>query len=193
MGGITLTLDTILSATFHHARKWSEQLVSNQARDLLRFVIIKLYDEGRGNLINAVWTQAQTTIASKLQLSSKWVGVLTARLEEQGWIEHYSPKLPDGMNGSTRWRAGRQLKRLIISIAKSHLKQEKRRAKAEKSVPNRTSYFFPISSKLKNLSYPHTKKTEAIPAAITREPLLKQWMNRGKEQENGKNISTTAG
>src|SRR5262249_44681271 len=127
MDGSVLTLDTILSATFHRTREWSEHLVSNQARDLLRFVIIKLYEEGQGNLINATWTQAQTTLAKKLKLSRKWVGELTARLEEQGWIEHYAPKRPDGMNGSTIWRAGGQLKRLIIAITKSHLKHEKRR------------------------------------------------------------------
>lgn len=187
MGGSMLALDTILSATFHHARKWSEQLVSNQARDLLRFVIIKLYDEGQGNLINATWTQAQTTIANKLGLSTRWIGELTARLEEQGWLVHTSHKLPDGMNSSTIWRAGRQLKRLIVSITKSHLKREKRRAMPQKSVPNRTSYFFPFSSKMKNSFYPHTEKNDDFdPERLGKIPgigdTLRRWFGNGEKR-----------
>src|SRR5215208_896818 len=119
MGGNTLALDSILSATFHFTTKWSSQLQSNKARDLLRYVVCRLYDEGRGQLMNAHLSLAQTTVAKKLGISRQWVGTLVHRLEETGWLVHTSEKLPDGTNGSTIWRAGRLLKRLLIMLTKS--------------------------------------------------------------------------
>src|SRR5215210_4835127 len=108
MHGDTLSLDNILSATFYFTTKWSSHLQSNKARDLLRYLVCRLYDQGHGNLINAQLELAQTTVARKLGMSRQWVGELTQRLEEQDWIEHSSSKLPDGTNTSTVWRAGRQ-------------------------------------------------------------------------------------
>jgi hypothetical protein len=63
MGSDTLALDSILSATFHFTTKWSDHLQSNKARDLLRYVVCRLYDEGRGQLMNAHLSLAQTTVA----------------------------------------------------------------------------------------------------------------------------------
>jgi len=99
MGGGVLALDTILSASFHFVIKWSPELDRTKSRDLLRFVLCRLYDAGRGNLHTASLALAQTTVARKLGLSRQWVGVLVQRLETAGWIEHYSPVLPDG----TKW------------------------------------------------------------------------------------------
>src|SRR5882724_3349971 len=117
MGNGTLALDTILSASFHFVVKWSPGLDRNKSRDLLRFLLCRLYDEGRGQLVNAQLTLAQTTLAKKLGMSRQWIGELVHRLEAAGWIEHYSPTLPDGTNGSTIFRVGRQLKRLLVTLA----------------------------------------------------------------------------
>src|SRR5882724_10334624 len=117
MGGSVIALDTILSATFFFSVKWSSDLQSNKSRDLLRFLLCRLYDEGRGQLVNAQLTLAQTTLAKKLGMSRQWIGELVHRLEAAGWIEHYSPTLPDGTNGSTIFRVGRQLKRLLVTLA----------------------------------------------------------------------------
>jgi len=189
MGASVLTLDTILSATFHHTRKWSEHLVSNQARDLLRFVIMHLYSEGQGNVITATWTQAQSTIAKKLDLSARWIGELTARLQDQGWLDHASHKLPDGMNSSTVWRAGRQLKRLIISITKSHIKQAKRAPQAQSIVAKGTSHFSPPFQGVKNFFYPPHKE-DTKPEELAKLPgigsILGQWLQRGKEENREK-------
>jgi len=68
---------------------------------------------------NTQLTLAQTTLARKLGMSRQWVGELVQRLEDAGWIEHYSPTLPDGTNGSTIFRVGRQLKRLLVMLSKS--------------------------------------------------------------------------
>jgi hypothetical protein len=48
----TPSLDRLLSATFFFTTKWSERLQSNRARDLLRYVVCRLYDQERGNLMN---------------------------------------------------------------------------------------------------------------------------------------------
>jgi hypothetical protein len=67
MGGSTLALDTILSATFFFSVKWSSDLQSNKARDLLRFLLCRLYDEGRGQLVNTQLTLAQKTKTPELK------------------------------------------------------------------------------------------------------------------------------
>src|SRR5262249_44380559 len=138
MGGDTLALDTILSATFHFMTKWSNCLQSNKARDLSRYIVCRLYDEGRGHLMNTQMSLAQTTIAHKLGISRQWVGTLMQRLEATGWIEHFAPKLADGTNGSTVWRIGRTLKRLLVMLTKS-----KRQKNAGKVTANRRWHFSP--------------------------------------------------
>src|SRR5215216_4815506 len=120
MGGDILALDSILSATFHFTTKWSSHLQSNKARDLLRYLVCHLYDEGRGQLMNTHLALAQTTLARKLGISRQWVGTLVQRLEDEGWLEHSSPTLADGTNGATLWRVGRLLKRLLIMLTKSN-------------------------------------------------------------------------
>src|SRR5215470_620613 len=105
----TLALDTILSAADFFSTKWSQGIESNKARRTLYYIIRRLFDVGRGNLVNATLTLAQTTLSKRLGISRQWIGELITRLEREGWLEHYSPKLPDGTNGSTIWRIGCQL------------------------------------------------------------------------------------
>jgi hypothetical protein len=73
--------------------------------------------------MNAYLTLAQDTLARKLGLSRQWIGELLARLQEAGWIEYYSPRTPDGLNASTIYRIGRQLKRLLVMLTKSRQKK----------------------------------------------------------------------
>jgi hypothetical protein len=119
MGSGVLALDVVLSAVFFFAGKWTPALKRNQSRDLLRFLLCRLCDQSRGQLMVGQITLAQSTLARKLGLSRQWVGELVHRLEAAGWIEHYSPTLPDGTNGSTIFRVGRQLKRLLMMLLKS--------------------------------------------------------------------------
>ena len=86
---------------------------------MLPYLVCRLSDEGRGQLVNARLTLAQTTLRWKLGISRQWVGELVKRLEREGWLEHFSPKLPDGTNSSTIFRAGRKLKRLLVMHTKS--------------------------------------------------------------------------
>src|SRR5262245_12399679 len=106
-GGRVLALDNILSATSFFVGKWTPALKRTQARDVLRFVVCRLFDQGRGNLMIAQLSLAQTTLARKTGLSRQWVGIVLGRLQETGWLEYYAPRLPDGMHGSTVFRAGR--------------------------------------------------------------------------------------
>lgn len=183
MGSSTLALDTILSAMFHSATEWSQNLESNKARKVLRYVIYRLFDAGKGDLVTAEFTLAQSTIAQKLKISKQWICELTARLEREGWLQHFSPKLPDGMNGSTIWRAGRQLKRLVISLTKSVSKTAKKRSASQLTAFNKTRNFVPFFKGMKNFLYPQTENEEIKPEILAREPLLQKWLERGKDEK----------
>jgi MarR family protein len=180
MGSGSLTLDTVLSATFHFVTKWSPGLKRNQSRDLLRYLVCRLYDQGRGQLMNAQLSLAQTTLARKLGISRQWVSVLVKRLEDAGWLVHTSEKLPDGMNGSSTWRIGRMFKRLLVTLVKSN-----QRKKPTKSVVNNTWHFSPLEREKKILSLLDREKKPPSPALLKRIPLLKVWLQRGKEEIKG--------
>jgi hypothetical protein len=173
MGGSVLTLDTVLSAAFFFVGKWSPDLARNRSRDLLRFVLCRLYDAGRGKVPGAQFTLAQTTLARKLGLSRQWVGILLARLQAAGWVEFYAPTLPDGTNGSTIFRPGRQLKRLLITLLKS------RRAKRPATEPAKTRWHFLPSSEEKKINLIRQKEKEPPPERVlVKMPLLRTWLKR---------------
>jgi hypothetical protein len=177
MGGGVLALDTILSASFHFVGKWSPGLDRTKSRDLLRFLLCRLYDHGRGQLVNTQLVLAQTTLARKLGLSRQWIGELVQRLESAGWIEHYAPVLPDGTNGSTIFRIGRQLKRLLVMLAKT------RRGKKPAITPAKSAWRFSPTDVEKRLLSIREKENEPPRAALlARIPLLKTWLERGKEE-----------
>jgi Mn-dependent DtxR family transcriptional regulator len=177
MGSGVLALDTVLSAIFHFTTKWSSQLQSNKARDLLRYVVCRLYDEGRGQLMNTQLSLAQTTLARKLGISRQWVGTLVQRLEAEGWLEHSSPTLADGTNGSTVWRVGRLLKRLLVMLTKS-----KRRKNPIVKPAKSTWHFSPLRREKEILSILEKEKALPAPSLIAKIPLLETWLKRGKER-----------
>jgi DNA-binding Lrp family transcriptional regulator len=154
---------------------WNPELRRNQSRDVLRFLICRLYDAGRGKLVGAQLVLAQGTLARKLGLSRQWVGILLARLEEAGWLECYSPVLDDGMRSSTMFRVGRQLKRLLMMLTKS-----KPRKKPTKSDAKPRWQFSP-SKEEKRLFQILKQETEPPkPEMLAKIPLLRRWMERGE-------------
>jgi DNA-binding Lrp family transcriptional regulator len=164
----------MLSASFHFVVKWSPELDRNKSRDLLRFVLIRLYDAGRGQLVNIQLTLAQTTLARKLGISRQWVGVLVQRLEEAGWIEYYSPVLPDGTNGSTIFRIGRTLKRLLVMLSKS------KRGKTPVRKPAKSAWrFSPQKREKHRLRIQEKENQPPSPALLEKIPLLRTWLGRG--------------
>ena len=161
---------------FHFVRKWSPGLERNQSRDLLRFILCRLYDEGRGKLVGSQLTLAQGTLARKLGLSRQWVGILLSRLEAAGWIDYTAPYVETRMQASTTFRIGRQLKRLLVMLAKG-----RPRKKPRKTAANERWQFSP-SKELKKLLFIQEKEQEPLsPETLRRIPLLEIWLKRGGE------------
>jgi hypothetical protein len=172
-----LALDTILSATFYFTAKWSPELKRNGSRDLLRFILCRLYDSGRGQLGNAQLTLAQGTLARRLGLSRQWVGILLERLQEAGWLEYHAPIVAAGMRGSTIFRVGCQLKRLLVMLAKAG--QRKRRAKP----PDKSRWqFSPSNEEKKILSIRAKENRPPKPHLLAKIPLLRRWLERGGKE-----------
>jgi hypothetical protein len=181
MGGHVLALDNILAAAQFFVGKWSPDLARNRSRDLLRFILCRFYDAGRGKVSGAQFALAQTTLAQKLGLSRQWVGILLARLQQAGWIEFYAPTLPDGTNGSTVYRPGRQLKRLLITLLKSSS------AKKPAREPAKTHWRFLPSKEEKKLLSIRQKENEPPPEhLLAKIPLLRQWLKRGVSDTESK-------
>jgi DNA-binding Lrp family transcriptional regulator len=175
MGGRVLALDVVLSAVFFFAGKWTPALKRNQSRDLLRFLLCRLYDQSRGQLVNGHVTLAQGTLACKLGLSRQWVGELLDRLRDAGWIEYYAPVLEDGMRGSTIFRIGGQLKRLLIMLLKS-----RKRKMPAKLGDNRRWQFSPSPEEKRQRTILERENRPPKPELLNRIPLLRQWWERGK-------------
>jgi hypothetical protein len=144
---------------------------------VLHYLLCRLYDEGRGQLVNARLTLAQTTLSKKLGISRQWIGELVSRLEREGWIEHYSPKLPDGTNGSTIFRVGRMFKRLLVMLAKSN----QRKTSVFKPAKN-TWHFSPRELEKRTLSIQQRGTQGPKLETLSRIPLLKAWLGRGREE-----------
>jgi hypothetical protein len=174
MGSQVLALDTVLAAAQFFVDKWSPDLGRNRSRDLFRFILCRFFDAGRGNVHTAQFTLAQTSLARKLGLSRQWVGILLARLQAAGWLEFYAPTLADGTNGSTIFRPGKQLQRLLIMIAKAH-----RPKKPAQPIAKTSWHFLPLQEEQKILLR-RRKENEPPPERILeRIPLLRRWMKRG--------------
>src|SRR2546426_8188022 len=179
MGNRVLALDTILSATLYFAGKWQPELKRNQSRELLRFLICRLYDAGRGQLVGTHLTLAQGTLARKVGLSRQWIGILLARLQAAGWVECYAPTLDDGMKGSMIFRVGRQLKRLLVMLGKA-----KPRKMPTKSAANTHWQCSPTPIEKKQILI-HQKEHE-LPSdtLLAKIPLLRLWLEREEVEKS---------
>ena len=158
--------------------RWTPALSRNHSRDLLRFLLCRLYDQSRGHLLHAQVTLAQGTLARKLGLSRTWTQVLVSRLQEGGWIEYAAPVLDTGMRGSCSFRVGRQLKRLLIMLVKFRKKK-----KPAKSAANSRWQFSPSSKEKKQILIREKENTPPKPELLDRIPLLRQWLDRGRNPQ----------
>lgn len=177
MGAGVLALDNLLSATLFFAGKWTPDLRRNQSRDLLRYLVCKLYDQSRGKLNAASVTVSQSTLARKMGISRQWVGTLLTRLRQRGWIEFASPILPDGMRGSTVFRMGPQLQRVFVMLLKS-----KSRNTARKSDVKNPWQFSPSIEEKRIFQIQEEEKTLPRPETFARLPLLKLWLGRTEKE-----------
>jgi len=172
-----LALDTILSAALYFAGKWQPTLKRNQSRELLRFLLCRLYDQGRGQLVGIELTLAQGTLARKLGLSRQWIGILLGRLQAAGWVECFAPTLDGGMKGSTVFRVGRQCKRLLLILLKA-----KPCKKPTKSAANTHWQFSPTFLEKKHILLRQKEQTPPSETVLAKLPLLRLWLGRGKEE-----------
>jgi len=166
-----LSLDNIISAAEHFTREWSEGIESNKAFAVFRYVTTRLYYSSYGNMRVARLTFAQTSIAEKLNLSRRWVGEMLRRLRTKGWLTYYSPKLPDGTNGSTVFAIGNTMKRLLIMLSKSPTKKH----------GNDSGHFLRSHKNEKSFSTPayrERKDRPLKPETLRSIPLLKIWLDR---------------
>src|SRR5829696_6211830 len=127
MGGHTLTLDTILSATFFFSGKWTPALKRNQSGETLRLILCKLYGASRGSLFHAQVRCSHVALADSLDLSREWTCKLIARLRASGWITTEARRLPNGKQEITIFRAGAMLKRLLVLLLRSNQRHTKSR------------------------------------------------------------------
>jgi hypothetical protein len=177
MGSGTLALDTILSATAYHVKKWSPDLVRTQSRDLLRFVLIRLYSVNKGDLNTASLTISQSALADKIGVTREWCNKLLASLKNAGWLQYSSGRREGGLRTTCTFAIGKTLKRLLIALTKSHAKKAK-----QKPVVKSGSQVFPLFLK-KSLPFIQRKKEEPPrPDVLARIPVLKKWLERGKEE-----------
>src|SRR5262249_31732165 len=133
------------------------------------------YDQSRGQLILAEVTLAQTTLARKLGLSRQWVGILLERLQDAGWVEHYAPTLDDGMRGSTVFRIGRQLKRVLMMLGKGRARKT-----PEKLEDNNRWQFSPSQREKEYQKILEQEQQPPRKETLNKITLLKAWLERGK-------------
>jgi hypothetical protein len=116
MGGSTLTLDNIVSATSFFAAKWTPALKRSQARDLLRLLVCKLYGVSHGRVFHAHVRASQAGLAVDLGISREWCNQLVGRLVESRWVHYTTERLPNGKFEVGVFRPGRTLKRLLCVL-----------------------------------------------------------------------------
>lgn len=171
---VVLSLDTILSSLSFHARTWSPDLIRTQARDLLRFLTIRLYSEGKGNLQAASLTISQSALADKLGITREWCNQLLAQLKVEGWITYSSGRREGGLRTTCTYGIGNMLRRLIIMLSKSHAKKAK-----QKHVVKSSPQVFPPKVVKRPFSILERGHEPPNPAILSKIPLLSQWWNRG--------------
>jgi hypothetical protein len=123
--GQILSLDTITNAALDRLCRWTPDLPRTEATIyLLRYMLARLFLAGSGNVARARFQACQQTIGSRIYggqpgISREWTNKLLGRLVEAGWIDRLTIKLTADRHAPCIFSAGRQLKRLIISLLKS--------------------------------------------------------------------------
>lgn len=174
--GNFLTLDTVQNSVNSFVLKWTPELDHNKSRDVLKYLLTRLWDEGRGKLVNTTITLAQTTVARKVGLSRQWVGILLDRLQSAGWIEYAAPWVGPGMRGSTMYTIGRKLKQLLCMLGKS-----RKGERAQKSGAKTRWLFSPTKLEKEKLLLLQRENEPPRPEILAKVPLLKTWWERGKK------------
>ena len=126
MGGSALALDTIVNASLDRLPRWTPALPRSEATVyLLRYMLARLFVAGGGNVARARFQACQQTIGGRIYgkgrqgITREWTNKLLGRLVEAGWIDRLSIKITSDRHAPCIYSAGRQLKRLIVSLLKT--------------------------------------------------------------------------
>jgi hypothetical protein len=121
-----LTLDTLSNAALDRLVRWTPDLPRTEATIyLLRYLLARLFLAGSGNVARARFQACQQTIGSRIYgggqpgISREWTNKLLGRLVEAGWIDRLTIRLTAERHAPCIFSAGRQLKRLVVSLLKS--------------------------------------------------------------------------
>lgn len=161
-----VSLDTIQSAVFQQVRKQDLALSRTQARDVLAYVVNRLWFQSGGGIQSSRLVLSQSVLGHRLGLSRQWVNTLLTRLDQAGWIARYAPPVPGGQRGPTVIRIGPQLQRVLIAIKKSRVKSDVKSTRQLLPKKQDNKYFI--------IQEPTGEQQRKL-------PLLKTWWERGKQ------------
>jgi len=181
MGSGVLTLDTVLSATFFFAGKWTPTLKRNQSRDLLRHLLCRLHGASKGNLFRARIRASHANLGAELGLSREWTCKLGQRLQDSGWIQYRALRLPDGKFEVGVFSLGRQLKRLLCMLVGYRRPQHRVNGRS-RSFPLLQTERDEVFSFIKQKVLARERQPPGS-ATIHRMPLLAAWLERGKAKD----------
>ena len=132
MADSILTLDTLTNAALDRLPRWTPDLPRSEATlYLLRYMLARLYVAGGGNVARARFQACQQTMGGRIYgkdrrgISREWTNTLLGRLVAAGWVQRLTIKVTSDRNAPCIYSAGRQLKRLVVSLLKTLLPRPK--------------------------------------------------------------------
>jgi hypothetical protein len=188
----TLTLDTLENAALDRLVKWTPDLPRSDALlYLLRYLIARLFVAGNGNLSRARFQACQQTLGSRIHgkdkrgISREWTNKLLGRLVEAGWIYRLTIRVSADRNAPCLYGAGRQLKRLYISLLKLYnpkpaANHNRSDSPSIRSV-NAPSQSLPSEQEKRLRLIREVEEKLPHPTLLAKIPLLKKWMDRGEQ------------
>ena len=151
-----LTVDTLINAALDRLPRWTPDLPRSEATVyLLRYMLARLFIAGGGNVARARFQACQQTIGCRIYgkdrqgITREWTNKLIGRLVEARWIDRLSIKLTSDRHAPCIYSAGRQLKRLIVSLLKTlfpRVKPDQQATSPSSESVNSAPHSFPLPS-----------------------------------------------
>jgi hypothetical protein len=147
----------------------------------MRQILKELWHRCGGDLVRGEIVLAQGTLASACRISRRHCHRLLKRLKAWGLVDYYAPYCSGRMREQMRLRAGGMLKYDFIGLAKKAARSAKQTKSPTKSDVTPSSEISPLK-RVKTLPNPASPElTERTRAFCHQIPLLKRWLERGKD------------
>jgi DNA-binding Lrp family transcriptional regulator len=178
--------DNLFNVVFLEIQKYHPELKRTAARDVLRYLLYRLWSNGHGKLINSTLQLAQGTIAKKFGLSRQWVFTLCQRLQKAGLIEYEAPYNVNKMQSSCIFRIGRQVKYLLVTLKRSRSPKKfvvnsggQKRPSFQEEWEN---FLHPLEQKKRKMAEEERKLLDSGPDenTLNRKSWLKSFLDKGK-------------